>query len=100
MSDSYRQTWLRDLRLCLLKILASAPGHSANTSVLQQVAESFGFRVTRPQVNTELGELEGLGGVKVEQLQGDLHVAELTQRGLDHVERRIVLDGVKRPSLS
>ena len=100
MTDSYRDKWLQDLRLCLLKVLAQAPGHSANTSVLQRIVEEFGFRVTRGQVNTELSELESLAAVRVDKLQDDLHVAELTQRGLDHVERRVVLDGVKRPSLS
>ncbi len=99
MSD-YRQAWVQDLRLCILKVLSNAPGNSANTSVLQRAVDVYGFRVTRPELNAELGELHRIGAVQNEQLDDDLCVAELTQRGQDHLDRRLTLPGVKPPSLS
>lgn len=97
---SYPDHWLENLRLCALKELSKLPGTSGNTSLLHVVAEKkWGFHVTRSQLNAELDELERLGALQIINRDGDVLVASLTQRGLDHVERRLVLPGVKQPAL-
>lgn len=96
----YQEHYLAEVRLCLLRVLAVSPAQRTNSSVLQTALEAWGFSVTRAVVHAELGELAQLGAVAVETPAGAVEpmIAALTSRGLDHVERRVVLPGVKRPT--
>lgn len=86
-----------EARLIVLRQLAAEPDLTSNSSMLQAVLETYGVNRTRDWLHAELRALEERGALKVA-VQTSVMIVTLTQRGLDHVERRLVLDGVKRPS--
>lgn len=102
MTD-YLQTVIEDLRLVILRVLAKTDGNRANTSILQTAVNHVGHNATRDQVDTECRYLAQLAAVTIEDIDGaggpPVLVLTLTQRGEDHVKRRVQLAGVKRPSL-
>lgn len=95
----FRTHLTEDLRLCLLRVLAEAPGASANASVLHSAVQALGHAVTREQVLQALGYLEGLAAVATEQV-GRVTVAALREAGQNHLSRLgAPLPGVKVPAL-
>ena len=86
-------------RLVILKELAAQINNRGNTTLLEMVLEQFGQPSSSAYVRNQLRWLEqNARAVKVEEV-GSVLVAELLQPGLDHVNRKIALDGVKRPRL-
>lgn len=87
-----------EARLIVLKALAAEVNNRLNSELIRLSLESFGIARTREWVHAELGFLQDVGALNTTDA-GTVKIAALTQRGLDHVERRIALDGVKRPSI-
>jgi hypothetical protein len=87
-----------EAHLIMLRTLAGEPDGRLNSETLRSNVETFGITRTREWVQAEMRALEQLGAVTIT-AAGSVLVAQLTTRGLDHVERRAFLDGVKRPSL-
>jgi hypothetical protein len=87
----------REARLVILKALAMQPDGRLNSSLLQAELEVFGLTRSRDWVHEQLRWLSEIGAVSVVEA-GTVRIGCITARGADHVERRIVLDGVKRPS--
>lgn len=87
-----------EARLIILRTLAGEASASSNSSLLQSALEGWGISKSREWVHAELRQLADVGAVTAE-AQGSVLLVTLTQRGLDHVDRKIALDGVKRPSL-
>lgn len=85
------------LRLTVLRLLAGAPCYRANSSIIHQVVNDFGFAATRDQVRAELAWLVEQGLVATQDLQG-LIVATMTERGCDVAEGRAITPGVQRPT--
>lgn len=94
---SYFRHTQEHLRLIILRALAAEANHTSNDAFLQDVAKSYGIDRGRDLVRQEVRWLEGIGAVRVQELGGTLIVTAL-ERGVDHAERRIVLEGVRRPS--
>lgn len=86
-----------DARLIILKALESQPDGRLNSDLLRETLVTFGISKSRDWVHEELRHLAELGAVKVHSI-GTVRVAEITTKGADHVARRIVIEGVKRPS--
>lgn len=97
MSD-YDTFMAEDARLVILKELARQTSSSLNETILQKVLETFGHTRSREWVRTQLRKLEELGAVALVD-QGSVMIARLKRAGLDHVERRGLIDGIARPSL-
>lgn len=95
---SYADHAAADCRLIVLKALSAETDHRLNEVLIQKVLESFGHTKSRDYVRTQLNRLAGLGAIRVS-VAGSVMVAELLAPGLDHVERRALLDGVLKPSL-
>lgn len=91
--------WRRHLRLSILKLLASAPGYSANDSVMTDALRGVGFGATRDQVRTEIQWLAEQGLVKCEVMER-LLVATVTGRGREVATGHALHEGVQRPSPS
>lgn len=87
----------QDGRLVILRELAKQVDGRANEVILMRVLDAFGIKRSRDWVRTQLRALEQLNAVVVVEV-GTVFVAEITRSGTDHVERRIVLEGVSRPS--
>lgn len=94
---SFHEHAERDARLCILRELAKQTDGRANESILAEVLVAFGHNRSREWLRTQLRKLEEIGAVRLH-FVGDYMVPEITRAGLDHVERRVVIEGVKRPS--
>jgi hypothetical protein len=86
-----------EARLIILRALNEQSDARLNSAILVSTLESYGVTKTRDWVHEELRWLADIGAVRVVDA-GSVRVAHLTDKGRDHVERRIVLEGVKRPS--
>src|SRR4051812_40884607 len=86
-----------DARLIMLRELIAQSNYALNDSLLREVLEGFGISKTREWVREEIAYLERVGAV-IRTAAGSVVVAKLTPKGVEHVERRIVIEGVKRPS--
>jgi hypothetical protein len=94
MSDVIRE----HARLIILRDLAEQPDGRWNSEALREDLE-LRWAINRPRafVHEELRYLEMMGAVTLLETASVL-IASITQKGLDHVERRIRIEGVKRPS--
>lgn len=89
-----------EARLIMLRELHGQTNYALNDALLRDVLESFGIAKTREWVREEIGYLENVGAVTRTSAgsAGTVVVAKLTPKGVEHVERRLVIEGVKRPS--
>lgn len=94
---SFDQRVREEARLVILRALADEPDRRLNSSLLCTALEQFGILRSRDWVHDELRWLADLGVVSVE-TAGSVAIAILRQKGVDHVERRHVVTGIKRPS--
>jgi hypothetical protein len=86
-----------DARLIVLKELSVQPSYALNETLLQAVLEQSGITRSRDWLREQLRWLAEVGAISVREV-GNAKIAVLTEKGLDHVDYRIVLGGVKRPS--
>jgi hypothetical protein len=86
-----------EARLIVLRALHEQTNYASSDSVLQQVLETYGIAKTREWVREEISYLDRIGAVS-KQTHGSVVIAQLLDKGVEHVERRLVLEGVKRPS--
>jgi hypothetical protein len=86
-----------EARLILLKALAEQINGCLNSELLRRSLELFGITKTRAWVHDELAYLADMGAVRVVDA-GTVRVATLTEKGQQHLDRVIAIDGVKRPS--
>lgn len=93
----YEEHLAEDARLVILRELAAQIDGRLNDTILTAVLDSFGYRRSREWVRTQIAKLSELGAVTTV-VAGTVRIAAITRAGLDHVERRSVIDGVARPS--
>jgi hypothetical protein len=86
-----------EARLIILRQLAGEVDGVLNSSLIQAGLASWGINKPREWVHAEIQHLETVGAVKAAP-NGTVLIVEVLSRGVDHVERRLVLPGVKRPS--
>lgn len=86
-----------EARLILLRALEEQPDGRLNSELLRQTLELYGITKSREWVHDELNWLGQMGAVSII-VAGSVRVASLTAKGNDHVARRVVIEGVKRPS--
>lgn len=98
MTDTYERDVRRpSQRLTILQGLRAEPDERLNEHDLSRYLDLMGHRMARDDVRARLRELGDLDALRIE-MRGPVMVAELTQRGADHLERRgAPLDGVERP---
>jgi Fe2+ or Zn2+ uptake regulation protein len=92
-----RDVFFADQRLVILRCLKSAPGYTANDSILDDVLSRFSHNISRDLVRSHVHWLEEQGLVNVESMGITLN-AKLTQRGLDVAKGEAYVEGVKTPS--
>lgn len=95
--SGFDQFLTADARLVILKALAAQTDQRLNETILTATLDSFGHRRSRDWVRTQLRQLADIGAVSVTEA-GSVMIAQLTRLGLDHVERRTIVEGVARPS--
>lgn len=97
MSD-FNQFLTLDARLVILRALNEQSDGRLNDSLLADVLDTYGHHRSRDWIRQQLRFLADLGAVKNTDI-GPVMVAAITRLGVDHVERRTQLEGVKRPSI-
>ena len=95
MSD-YRKFVAEDIRRIVLEELARQPNYRLNDDLLLRVLEAYGHVKSRDYLRAELDWLEKARALTLTDIAGVV-IAELSERGLDHVERRRLIAGVARP---
>lgn len=93
MTDVIRE----EARLIILRELHEQDNYSLNESLLQATLDRAGLNKSRDWLREELRWLEDVGAVSLSQF-GTVMVARLTPKGGEHVERRLIIPGIKRPS--
>jgi hypothetical protein len=93
---SYMTVIQEHLRLIILRALADEANYSHNDSLLTDIAKGYGIDRGRDFVRAEIRWLEGVAALTVQDMGGTL-IVTATQRGVDHAQRRVVIDGVQRP---
>ncbi|WP_428700192.1 hypothetical protein [Stappia sp.] len=94
---SYAEYVAANCRLIILRALAEETDQQLNETILLAILETFGHRKSRDYVRTQLRRLEDLDAVRLTEA-GSILVATLRRAGLDHVQRRALLEGVGAPS--
>ncbi|KGQ39898.1 hypothetical protein [Gallibacterium anatis] len=94
--DKYN-IFAQDQRLVILRSLVEA-NNDANESILQDCLDLYGHRISRDQVRSHLLWLKEQGLIDLKDVAG-CYVAYLTARGLDVVQGRTEVYGVKKPLL-
>jgi hypothetical protein len=95
MRDPFRE----EARLIILRELHKQVNYSRNDAHLRDNLESvYGILKSREWVREELAYLERVGAVRCHRpIDGDeMVIAQLLAKGLAHLERQIIIDGVKR----
>nr|WP_278437064.1 hypothetical protein [Brucella anthropi] len=97
MSADYSTYVDENARLIILKALAMEINGSMNDSLLGHQLERFGISKPRSYLRNQMRWLENTAGAVRITEAGTALIATLTRTGRDHVERRLVLEGVQRP---
>lgn len=98
MFEGYKEHYNENARLIILKALADETDYRLNDSILATALQAFAINKGRSYLRNQLKWLEEEAGAITTTKFGTAIIAELTETGLDHVERRQVLEGVSRPS--
>lgn len=84
-------------RLVILRTLDEQQSGQLNSALLQASLETYGIVQSRDWVHEEMRYLADVGAITIVDA-GTVRVGTLTGKGIDHVRRRIVIEGVKRMS--
>lgn len=96
---TYGERAVQHRRLMVLKFLGRQNDGRANERDILDDLDLFGHRLSRDQVRGLLDWLSAAGAVRLTRPGETIVVAEITQRGQDHVERRgEPIEGVALPS--
>lgn len=96
LSEQYRRDEELNARLTILKAVHEEQDHQLNDILIQKRLDLFGHRKSKDWVRTQIRAMADLGVLTVREI-GTAMVAEITETGVDHLERRTVVEGVARP---
>lgn len=94
---SYKEAIARDARLIILRELAKQVNGTLYGVSLRRVLDVFGIARSVEWIETQLNALEMLDAVELTRAEGVV-IAKIAQAGRDHIDERLVLAGVSRPS--
>lgn len=98
MFEGYSKDYYANTRLAILLALAEQNDYRLSDSMLVSVLSAYAINRGRDYVRAQLAWLEAEAGAVQLRNMGTAIIAELTEAGEDHVERRRVLPGIKRPA--
>ena len=85
-----------EARLVILRELNRQFNHALAENAILEVLDMAGINKTRDWAREELRYLERLEAVRLTR-EGSVVIAELTRKGIEHLERRLIIEGVKKP---
>jgi len=92
----FAQVVTEDARLVILKSLLLSPSGQMNETLIDEALRRFGHNRTREWVRQQLRFLADQGAIVLDEPCSVL-VATITRAGLDHLERKAFIEGVKIP---
>lgn len=85
--------------LIILRALAATNDGRLNETLIARELDLFGHRLSQEAVRTLLRSLQDRAAITIDMAADVIMIAELTQRGQDHVERRgCPITGIALPS--
>lgn len=96
---SYFEHLTFDRRLVILRLLKQTAGYGNDSVLLQGVRLVGHVAVTREEIRADLNFLKDRDLIEIEFINETVMVAKLRERGLDVVEGRIAVEGVKKPTI-
>lgn len=96
---SFLDTIVQDARLIILRALADVDSGTLNSTALDACLRELGIVQPREWLFDQMNWLATMGAISVS-TAGSVRVATLTEKGLDHVRRVRLIEGVGRPSLA
>ena len=93
---SMKQLMQAHQRLVILRCLSEVPGYDLNESIIQDSLDLYGLDISRDALRTQLAWLDEQGCISLKELSGT-QLATLNSRGLDVVNGRAKVPGIKRP---
>lgn len=96
--DGYEEHFNADVRLIILRALAEEEDGRLSSSMLEKVLQSFAVNRSRDYLHTQLRWLEKQAQAVIVTEAGSVLIAELTQQGEDHLQRRTKIEGINQPS--
>lgn len=96
MKQTYKELLTEQERLVILRILSELNGYTSNNSIITELLQTWGLRVSHDLTKTHLRWLEEQELVTIEAIN-DVLIATLTTRGEDVAKGLATVDGVKRP---
>ena len=88
----------QEQRITILQALAEDTDYRINDAMLQTFLGALAMDVSLDKLRNQLAWLEEMELVTVEKVS-TMHIAKLTQRGLDVAKGRSGCDGVAKPSV-
>lgn len=86
-----------DARLVILRALDAMPSGMLHDNLLADALERLGHVRSRDWLRTQINKLADLGAVEASP-RGSVILVKITLAGIDHVERRTLIEGIRRPS--
>jgi hypothetical protein len=99
LAIDYEKVTREDARLIILRALAEQINDSLASSTLEAVLDAFVIRKDRDWVHDQMEHLREHGAITVIDA-GTVKIGTITQRGRRHLQREVIIDGVKRPSVA
>lgn len=96
--EGYRDAYDAEARLVILKALVAEDNGRLSDSLLLHAFKAFAINKGRAYLRTQLNWLEDEAGAVILHRAGTALIAELTERGQDHLERAQLIEGIKPPS--
>ncbi|HQS08732.1 MAG: hypothetical protein B7Y12_02115 [Rhizobiales bacterium 24-66-13] len=87
-----------EARLIILRLLSERRDETLNSNIIvRELAEVYGIDEERAWVHGEMEYLRRMGAVTMMEA-ATVKVATLTELGRRHIDRKVAIEGVKRPS--
>jgi len=87
-----------DIRLLILQFLSRQPVYMANQEVILFTLHEFGHAISHDQLYVELAWLDQVANVLVDRVSNEVHIAQLTNDGLDVANGARVIPGIRYPT--
>lgn len=97
MTD-YRVYVAEDCRRLILEALAREPSATLNETLISCELEAHWHRKPQSYVRDQIDWLSKRGAIAAREVSG-IVIAQLLNKGLEHVERRELIPGVGKPKL-
>ena len=98
MFDGFDDVYDQSARLAILRCLAEQPDYRLTDSMIDDLLVTrYAINRGRGYVRTQIAWLEQSAGAVQNSPGGTVIICQLTPAGADHVLRRHILPGVKRP---